>query len=215
MRLQLSVSLAIAAVLAAAGSARAAEYYVATTGSDSNAGTMDAPFATLQKGGEHSRCGRHRLDPWRDLQDHDARQQRRRHQLHEERHVGHRSDRVLGLPGRGTAVRFLGPADLDDRLHDGVRRERELPALQGSRDLLRPDEHVVQQRHLRERELRPRHLRAAQHAPQRRQRDLHRQQERRRSPGAQLRRARQLRSEFEPGHGAERRRLRRSLPDVG
>jgi hypothetical protein len=50
MRLQLSVSLAIAAVLAAAGSARAAEYYVATTGSDSNAGTMAAPFATLQKG---------------------------------------------------------------------------------------------------------------------------------------------------------------------
>jgi hypothetical protein len=37
-------------VLAAAGSARAAEYYVATTGSDSNAGTMAAPFATLQKG---------------------------------------------------------------------------------------------------------------------------------------------------------------------
>ena len=49
MRLQLSVSLAIAAVLAAAGSARAAEYYVATTGSDSNAGTMAAPWATLQK----------------------------------------------------------------------------------------------------------------------------------------------------------------------
>ncbi len=50
MRLQLSLSLAMAAALAAAGSARAAEYYVATTGSDSNAGTMAAPFATLQKG---------------------------------------------------------------------------------------------------------------------------------------------------------------------
>ena len=53
MRLQLSVSLAMTAALATAGSARAAEYaeyYVATTGSDSNAGTMAAPFATLQKG---------------------------------------------------------------------------------------------------------------------------------------------------------------------
>ncbi|HEY4392823.1 MAG TPA: right-handed parallel beta-helix repeat-containing protein, partial [Polyangia bacterium] len=36
-------------VLVAAGTARATEYYVATTGSDSNAGTMAAPWATLQK----------------------------------------------------------------------------------------------------------------------------------------------------------------------
>jgi hypothetical protein len=33
-----------------AGNAAAAEYYVATTGSDSNAGTMDQPFASMQKG---------------------------------------------------------------------------------------------------------------------------------------------------------------------
>src|SRR5262245_63676288 len=36
--------------LAAAGSARAAEYYVAPTGNDASAGTMAAPWATLQKG---------------------------------------------------------------------------------------------------------------------------------------------------------------------
>ncbi len=38
------------AVAVAARTARATDYYVATTGSDSNAGTMAAPFATLQKG---------------------------------------------------------------------------------------------------------------------------------------------------------------------
>ena len=36
--------------LLAARSAQATDYYVATTGSDSNAGTMASPFATLQKG---------------------------------------------------------------------------------------------------------------------------------------------------------------------
>ena len=41
----------------AAGSARAAEYYVATTGSDSNAGTMDAPWATLQKAANTAAAG--------------------------------------------------------------------------------------------------------------------------------------------------------------
>ena len=35
--------------LVAAGTAHAADYYVAPTGSDANAGTMAAPFATLQK----------------------------------------------------------------------------------------------------------------------------------------------------------------------
>src|SRR4051794_19049095 len=52
-----SMSIALAVVfttllttLLTAGSARATDYYVATTGSDSNAGTMTAPFATLQKG---------------------------------------------------------------------------------------------------------------------------------------------------------------------
>ncbi len=47
---RLSASLIVLGALVAAGSAHAAEYYVATTGSDSNAGTLAAPFATLQKG---------------------------------------------------------------------------------------------------------------------------------------------------------------------
>lgn len=46
----LSASLAGLATLSAAGDASAAEYYVAPTGSDSAAGTMAAPWATLQKG---------------------------------------------------------------------------------------------------------------------------------------------------------------------
>ena len=46
----LSASLAALATLIAAGSAQAAEYYVSPTGSDSAAGTMAAPWATLQKG---------------------------------------------------------------------------------------------------------------------------------------------------------------------
>src|SRR5580765_5517303 len=45
----LAVSMALL-TLVAAGTARAAEYYVAPTGNDTNAGTMPAPFATLQKG---------------------------------------------------------------------------------------------------------------------------------------------------------------------
>src|SRR3569832_130279 len=47
--LRLSASLVGLAILAAAGNAHATDYYVATTGADSNAGTMAAPFATLQK----------------------------------------------------------------------------------------------------------------------------------------------------------------------
>ena len=50
MKFSLSSSLIAMAALLAAGSAQATDYYVATTGSDSNAGTMSAPFATLQKG---------------------------------------------------------------------------------------------------------------------------------------------------------------------
>jgi MYXO-CTERM domain-containing protein len=53
-----SISLATAVVLlAAASTARAAEYYVAPTGSDSNAGTMAAPWATLQKGANTAVAG--------------------------------------------------------------------------------------------------------------------------------------------------------------
>jgi hypothetical protein len=48
--LGLSASLIVLTTLLAARGAQAADYYVATTGSDSNAGTMAAPFATLQKG---------------------------------------------------------------------------------------------------------------------------------------------------------------------
>ena len=49
-RIVLSASLGVLTVLVAASVAEASDYYVATTGSDSNAGTMAAPFATLQKG---------------------------------------------------------------------------------------------------------------------------------------------------------------------
>ena len=48
--LGLSASLIVVTTLLAARSARATDYYVATTGSDANAGTMASPFATLQKG---------------------------------------------------------------------------------------------------------------------------------------------------------------------
>ncbi|HVZ88454.1 MAG TPA: right-handed parallel beta-helix repeat-containing protein, partial [Polyangia bacterium] len=47
--LVLSASLAALALFGAVPGAHATDYYVATTGSDSNAGTMAAPFATLQK----------------------------------------------------------------------------------------------------------------------------------------------------------------------
>jgi hypothetical protein len=47
--LGLSLAVVVLATLLAAGGARATEYYVATTGSDSAAGTMAAPWATLQK----------------------------------------------------------------------------------------------------------------------------------------------------------------------
>ena len=49
-------------------------------------------------------------------------------------------------PGEVPVFDFSDMVDLDDRLHARVRGERELPALQGARDLLRPDEHVLQQR---------------------------------------------------------------------
>jgi hypothetical protein len=46
----LAASLIVMTTLLAARRAQATDYYVATTGSDSNAGTMASPFATLQKG---------------------------------------------------------------------------------------------------------------------------------------------------------------------
>jgi MYXO-CTERM domain-containing protein len=54
----LLVSPAVAVTLAAAaGSARATEYYVATDGNDSNPGTMAQPWATLQKGANTAVAG--------------------------------------------------------------------------------------------------------------------------------------------------------------
>src|SRR3954463_7375787 len=44
-------------VLCTAVHAGAAEYYVSPTGSDSNAGTLAAPFATLQKGNDVAVAG--------------------------------------------------------------------------------------------------------------------------------------------------------------
>src|ERR1051325_3995958 len=48
---------AAAWVLTFALDALATDYYVSPTGSDSAAGTMDAPFATLQKGHDVSAAG--------------------------------------------------------------------------------------------------------------------------------------------------------------
>src|SRR4051812_3793980 len=49
--LRLGLLIGLSTVFAAGPrTASATEYYVATTGSDSNAGTMAAPFASLQKG---------------------------------------------------------------------------------------------------------------------------------------------------------------------
>ena len=44
-------------ILLLAGNASAAEYYVATTGNDSNPGTIEQPFATLQKGHDVAAAG--------------------------------------------------------------------------------------------------------------------------------------------------------------
>src|SRR4051794_11554952 len=44
-----TLAMVVLVTLVAAGTAHAADYYVATTGSDANAGTRAAPFATLQK----------------------------------------------------------------------------------------------------------------------------------------------------------------------
>jgi hypothetical protein len=49
-RIVLSARLGALTLLVAASAAKATDYYVATTGSDANAGTMAAPIATLQKG---------------------------------------------------------------------------------------------------------------------------------------------------------------------
>jgi MYXO-CTERM domain-containing protein len=56
-RSALSAALATLLALGASSAARATDYYVATDGSDSNAGTMDAPFATLQKGASTAVAG--------------------------------------------------------------------------------------------------------------------------------------------------------------
>src|ERR1700729_3261923 len=56
-KLGLSASLIVLAILLAGRSAQATDYYVDTTGSDSNAGTMAAPFATLQKGANTALAG--------------------------------------------------------------------------------------------------------------------------------------------------------------
>jgi len=49
--------MALFALLSSAGRAGAAEYYVSPTGNDSNAGSLAAPFATLQKGNDVAAAG--------------------------------------------------------------------------------------------------------------------------------------------------------------
>jgi MYXO-CTERM domain-containing protein len=56
-RLSLLFALVFGLGLFAASQALATEYYVATTGSDSNPGTLAAPFATLQKGADTAVAG--------------------------------------------------------------------------------------------------------------------------------------------------------------
>ncbi|MES1183801.1 MAG: right-handed parallel beta-helix repeat-containing protein [Myxococcales bacterium] len=53
----LFAGMSFVAAFLAAGVAHAADYYVAPTGSDSNAGTMAAPFASLQKGHDAASAG--------------------------------------------------------------------------------------------------------------------------------------------------------------
>ena len=53
----LSAGVACMSVLLASGPASAAEFYVSPTGSDSNPGTMAAPFATVQKGNDSAAAG--------------------------------------------------------------------------------------------------------------------------------------------------------------
>jgi hypothetical protein len=52
-----SAGMAFVAAFSAAGLAHAADFYVAPTGSDSAAGTMAAPFATMQRGHDSASAG--------------------------------------------------------------------------------------------------------------------------------------------------------------
>jgi MYXO-CTERM domain-containing protein len=56
-RLALRFCAVLSLALGVSGAARATEYYVATTGADSNAGTMDSPFGTLQKAASTAAAG--------------------------------------------------------------------------------------------------------------------------------------------------------------
>jgi hypothetical protein len=57
MRIASTASASLIALVAAGATARATDYYVATTGSDSAAGTMAAPWATLQKAANTAAAG--------------------------------------------------------------------------------------------------------------------------------------------------------------
>jgi MYXO-CTERM domain-containing protein len=57
LRTSITTGLAGLGILLAAGHAEAAEWYVSPTGSDSNAGSLAAPFATLQKGNDAASAG--------------------------------------------------------------------------------------------------------------------------------------------------------------
>ena len=208
----LSTTVLVLAALGAGGTARATDYYVSPTGSDSAAGTMAAPWATLQKGASTAVAGD---TVW----------------------IRGGTYAITTPATSGAGINFTksgtSSANINYFAYQGEHPKFDFTNLvisttgytmgftvsgsylhfKGLEILLRADEHVLQQRHLGDRQRRLRHLRAARHARQQRQRDLHRQQERRRPPGAQLRRARQLRRHLEPGPGAERRRLRRPLPD--
>ena len=171
MRLHLSSSL-VALLTVAAGSARATEYYVATTGSDSAAGTMAAPWATLQKAATTAAAGDTVWIHGGTYKITTPASSSAGVNFTKSGTSDTNRIKYWAVPGELPVIRLLGTRHLDHRLHDGVQRHRQLPALQGAGDLQRPDEHVLEQRRVGRRQRRVRHLRVAQHAPQQRQRDF-------------------------------------------
>jgi hypothetical protein len=134
MGARLSSVFGVGMLLLVPTSAFATEYYVATTGSDANAGTIDRPFATLQKGHDVAIAGDTvwiRGGTYTRVTGTTA---AGRFYVLEERSVGCPAHQVLGLSGRAARLRLRSaPAqpDADSRRLFG---HRELVAFQGARD---------------------------------------------------------------------------------
>jgi len=126
-RLSLLSGLVFGLGLFAAKQALAAEYYVATTGSDSNPGTQASPFATRPRGSAR-RGWRHGLH-------------RRRNLLPQRGFTFSKSGtsdtnriKYWAVPGEKPVFRLFQSQRLARRVH----RQRELAAFQGNRDLQPP-----------------------------------------------------------------------------